>query len=102
MLRIEADALQAHLAIALFAFLDARADARLAIEQSRTLTRAVSSGHDDSTGRKRSVPQIANELASLTWDPTSGSTPAYEKWCRPRRTPLVVSGSIGVMPSIGS
>ena len=72
MLRIEADALQAHLAIALFAFLDARADATLTIEQSHTLTRAVSSGHDDSTGRKRSVPQIANELASLTWDPTSG------------------------------
>jgi hypothetical protein len=47
MLRIEADALRTNLAITLFAFLDARADTTLTIEQSRTVRTAVSLRHQD-------------------------------------------------------
>ena len=46
-IRIEADALRTNLAIALFALLDARADATLTTEQSRTVRIAVSRGHQD-------------------------------------------------------
>ena len=47
MIRIEADALRTNLAITLFALLDARADATLTTEQSRTVRTAVSLGHQD-------------------------------------------------------
>jgi hypothetical protein len=47
MIRIDADALRTNLAIALFALLDARADATLTTEQSRTVRTAVSPGHQD-------------------------------------------------------
>ena len=47
MIRIEADARRTNLAITLFALLDARADATLTTEQSRTVRTAVSLRHRD-------------------------------------------------------
>ena len=51
-LRIEADAIRTHVALAVFALLDARADAMLAIEQGRA--RRLRNGprhHDTATAR---------------------------------------------------
>jgi hypothetical protein len=49
MLRIEADAVRTHLAFALFSLLDARADVKMTVEQSRTTRTALSLGHQDTT-----------------------------------------------------
>ncbi|HET7031646.1 MAG TPA: hypothetical protein VFJ48_00880 [Casimicrobiaceae bacterium] len=46
-LRIEADAIRTHLAFAVFALLDAQADAMLAIEQSREPRLRIGPSHQD-------------------------------------------------------